>query len=137
MFFLLIAGAAITAAPLIAAVLVTAASLREDYDQSLAGRPPGPVTAAARWLLRARVGASTGRRRPLRITRVLPGRRRLPTLKTTRERVAAGSGRIPRPRRAADASPYRPGSDGVHGEGVHADAVHPAGAEHAGSVPRR
>jgi hypothetical protein len=140
-FFLLIAVAAITAAPLLAAILVTAASLREDYDHSLAGRPPGPLTAAARWLLRARVGTGTGRPRRLRIRRAPPGRKRQPTWKITREpagpRTTADSRQIPRPRRAAEESPYRPGPDGVYREGVHYDGVHPDGAEHAGSVPRR
>jgi hypothetical protein len=139
-FFLLIAIAAITAAPLLAAILVTAASLREDYDQSLAGRPPGPVTAAARWLLRARVGTGTGRPRRLRVRRALTGRMQ-PTWKIAREpahpRTAAASQRIPQPRRAPDESPERPDPDGAYRKGAHYDGVHPDGAEHAGSVPRR
>jgi hypothetical protein len=107
MFFLLIAVAVVTAVPILAAVLVTAASLREDYDQSLAGRPPGPFTATARWLLRARVGSAAGR---------------------PRRRVHRTQW-VPRPRQAADDYPDRAGPDGE-------DGVHPGGAEHTGTVPR-
>jgi hypothetical protein len=136
MFFLLIAIAVVTAAPLLAAVLVTAASLREDYDQSLAGRPPGPVTAAARWLLRARVGSVTGR--PGHRLRLRPRRRRDQQAENiTRERPgpwnAAGQSQwVPRPRQAADDNPDRAETDGIHYDGVHPD-----GAEHTVTVPRR
>jgi hypothetical protein len=63
MIFLLVAAAVVVAAPLIAAMLVTVASLREDSARSLTGRPPGPITAAARRLLCLRTGDSALRRR--------------------------------------------------------------------------
>ncbi len=59
MIFLLVAAAVVVAAPLVAAVLVTVASLREDSARSLAGRPPGILTAAARRLLCLRTRGST------------------------------------------------------------------------------
>jgi hypothetical protein len=61
--FLLVAAAVVVAAPLAAAVLVTVASLREDSARSLAGRPSGWLTAAARRLLRARTSAGASRPR--------------------------------------------------------------------------
>ena len=64
MVFLLVAAAVVVAAPLAAAVLVTVASLREDSARSLAGRPPGFLTAAARRLLRLRTSAGTHQDRP-------------------------------------------------------------------------
>lgn len=57
MIFLLVALAAVVAAPMAGALLVTFASLREDAAHSLAGRPPGVLTAAARRLLRLRAGS--------------------------------------------------------------------------------
>ena len=63
MIFLLVAAAVVVAAPLAAAVLVTVASLREDSARSLAGRPPGVLTAAARRLLCLRTSAGTGKGR--------------------------------------------------------------------------
>jgi hypothetical protein len=62
MSFLLAAAAVIVAAPLVAAVLVTVASLHEDASRSLGGRPPGVLTAAARRLLGVRTRASAGSR---------------------------------------------------------------------------
>ena len=62
MIFLLVAAAVVVAAPLVAAVLVTVASLREDSAQTLTGRPPGLITAAARRLLCLRTGDSALRR---------------------------------------------------------------------------
>lgn len=58
MIFLLLVGALVVGAPLVAALLVSVASLREDATKSLAGRPPGRLAAAARRLLQARVGGS-------------------------------------------------------------------------------
>ncbi|MGO8957017.1 MAG: hypothetical protein ACLQFR_06585 [Streptosporangiaceae bacterium] len=54
MIFLLVAGALIVGAPILATILVSVASLREDAQRSLAGRPPGQLTAAARRLLSVR-----------------------------------------------------------------------------------
>jgi hypothetical protein len=54
MIFLLVAGALVVGAPILAAILVAAASLREDAERSLAGRPPGKLAAAARRLLSVR-----------------------------------------------------------------------------------
>jgi len=62
MSFLLAAAAVVVAAPLVAAVLVTVASLREDASRSLGGRPPGVLTAAARRLLGVRTRASADSR---------------------------------------------------------------------------
>jgi hypothetical protein len=61
MIFLLVAAAVIVAAPLVAAVLVTVASLREDSARSLTGRAPGMLTATARRLLCLRTSAGTSR----------------------------------------------------------------------------
>lgn len=58
MIFLLIAAALVVGAPLVAAVLVSIASIHEDAAKSLAGRPPGLLAAAARRLLQARVGGA-------------------------------------------------------------------------------
>jgi hypothetical protein len=52
MIILLVAAAVLTGAPLAAVVLVTVASLREDAGQTLSGRAPNWVDAAARRLLR-------------------------------------------------------------------------------------
>ena len=62
MIFLLVAAAVIVAAPLVAAVLVTVASLREDSARSLTGRAPGVLTATARRLLCLRTSAGTSPR---------------------------------------------------------------------------
>lgn len=56
MIFLLVAGALIAGAPILAVVLVSIASLREDAGRTLGGRPPGALAAAARRLLAARAG---------------------------------------------------------------------------------
>jgi hypothetical protein len=64
MIFLLVVAAVVVAAPLAAAVLVTVASLREDSARSLAGRPPGVLTAVARRLLCLRTGPANGQDRP-------------------------------------------------------------------------
>lgn len=56
MIFLLVAGAIIVGAPLAGALLVTIASLHEDSERSLSGRPPGHLAAAARKLLGLRAG---------------------------------------------------------------------------------
>lgn len=64
MIFLIVAAALVAGAPVLAAVLVSVASVREDVAKSLAGHPPGPVTAVARRLLRASVGDSAPVQRP-------------------------------------------------------------------------
>jgi hypothetical protein len=51
MIILLVAAAVLTGAPLVAVVLVTIASLREDAGQTLSGRPPNWIDAAARRML--------------------------------------------------------------------------------------
>jgi hypothetical protein len=51
MIILLVAAAVLTGAPLVAVVLVTIASLREDAGQTLSGRAPNWIDAAARRLL--------------------------------------------------------------------------------------
>lgn len=56
MIFLLVIIALVVGAPLLAAVLVTIASLREESFRSLAGRPPGFLAALARRLLVFRSG---------------------------------------------------------------------------------
>lgn len=75
MIFLLVAAALAGGTPLVAAVLVTFASLREDRAKSLAGEPPGLLTAAARRLLHAGVGGGcpqpAGRVVPLPVPRQL------------------------------------------------------------------
>jgi hypothetical protein len=124
MIFLLIAAALVVGAPLVAAVLVSVASIHEDAAKSLAGRPPGLLAAAARRLLQARVGgagplqrsprpvkSATGVRqagrperatqagRPERATRA--GRPERATQAGRPER-ATQTGPIPAPRRVAD-----------------------------------
>lgn len=64
MIFLLVAAALVVGTPLMATVLVTIASLREDSHRSLTGRPPGILTAAARKLLYYRSGAPEAGRGP-------------------------------------------------------------------------
>ncbi len=58
MIFLLAAAALLAGAPLIASVLVSVASVREDAAKSLAGIPPGLLARAVRRLLQASVGGS-------------------------------------------------------------------------------
>jgi hypothetical protein len=52
MITLLVLAALVAAAPIIATLLVSVASRREDAERSLTGRAPGWVTSAARRLLR-------------------------------------------------------------------------------------
>jgi hypothetical protein len=52
MIILLVLAGVVVGAPILAALLVSIASLREDAEHSLAGRAPGWITAAARRLLR-------------------------------------------------------------------------------------
>src|SRR5215475_9055670 len=73
MIFLLVAAALVAGAPLIAVVLVSVASVREDAAKSLAGHPPGALTSLARRLLRARMGGSGPAQRPIRVIEPLPG----------------------------------------------------------------
>lgn len=83
MIFLLAAAALVVGAPLVAAILVSVASHREDSAHSFAGRPPGPLAAAARRLIcgasgprrRARPGPSGARASVLNNARVPPSRR--------------------------------------------------------------
>jgi hypothetical protein len=89
MIVLLVVAAAVVGAPVGAAVLVTLASHREDYAHSLAGRPPGLLTAAARALLCVRIGGSTYPQRPSRRSR-----RRKPAIRSAADR-AAGAHRVP------------------------------------------
>lgn len=91
MIFLLVAAAVVVAAPLGAAILVTVASHREDSAHSLAGRPPGLLTAAARRLLCLRTSAS-----PRRSARLLSPRGDFP---------GQAYPDLPRPRPAADDAP--------------------------------
>ncbi len=56
MIILLAVAAAITSAPLVAVVLVTIASLREEAGHTLTGRAPTRIDAAARRLLRFQSG---------------------------------------------------------------------------------
>ncbi len=71
MIFLLVAGALIVGAPILAAILVSVASLREDARHSLAGRPPGRLAAAVRRLLSVRTdsGRAADPRRAARVAR--------------------------------------------------------------------
>jgi hypothetical protein len=80
MIFLLVGAALVVSAPMLAAVLVTVASHREDSARSLTGRPPGRLEAAARGLLSYRI---TGYRHqpgrlpgPARSARYRPGKYR-------------------------------------------------------------
>ena len=59
MIILLVLAAVIVGAPIVAALLVAVASLREDAERSLAGRAPGWLTAAARRLLRMNSAGSS------------------------------------------------------------------------------
>jgi hypothetical protein len=67
MIVFLVAAGLVVGSPLIAAVLVTIASHREDSAGSLTGRAPGPVEATARRLLSYRLGPDQRRpRKPAR-----------------------------------------------------------------------
>src|SRR5215469_10122182 len=106
MIFLLIAAALVVGAPLVAAVLVSIASIHEDAAKSLAGRPPGLLAAAARRLLQARVGGAGPLQRSPRPVKPAtgvrqPGRPERTTQAGTPER-ATQAGPAPAPRRVAD-----------------------------------
>ena len=58
MIFLLVAGALIVGTPILAVILVSVASLREDSEHSLVGRPPGKFAAVARRLLCVRTDSA-------------------------------------------------------------------------------
>jgi hypothetical protein len=64
MIILLVIASVVAGAPLLAVVLVTIASLREDAGRSLAGRAPNWIDAAARRLLRAQSSGLSGRAAP-------------------------------------------------------------------------
>ncbi len=61
MIILLVVAAIITGAPLVAVVLVTIASLREDAGHTLTSRAPNRIDAAARRLLSFQSGSPTRR----------------------------------------------------------------------------
>jgi hypothetical protein len=82
--FLLVLAALVAGAPLVAAVLVSVASLREDMAKSLAGQPPGPLAAAARRLVRASVGGMGSLKRPVPVRRPAAGRRSYRRQRATR-----------------------------------------------------
>jgi hypothetical protein len=92
LIIVIVIAAVVVGSPLIAAGLVTFASLREDSAHSLGGRPPGAIAATVRRLL----GNAT------------PGRRAAPRRRTPR---AAASGPemagqvVPRPRRSPEQNP--------------------------------
>jgi hypothetical protein len=97
MIFLLAAAALLAGAPLIAAVLVSVASVREDAAKSLAGFPPGLLARAVRRLLQASVGGSGPPQSPRRVTGPATGGR-------PRRQPQRGSrpAQIPAPRWPAD-----------------------------------
>jgi hypothetical protein len=64
MIILLVAAAVVVGTPLIAAVLVTIASLREDAGHSLTGRAPSWIDAAARRLLQVQPSGQARRATP-------------------------------------------------------------------------
>jgi len=97
MIFLLVVAALVAGAPLIAAMLVSFASVREDAAKTLAGRPPGLLARAARQLLQARVGGSGPLQRPRRVTGPLKGGRP----RGQRERTGRTE-QVPAPRWPAD-----------------------------------
>jgi len=99
MIFLLVAAALVAGAPLVAAVLVSVASLREDAAKSLAGRPPGLFTATARRLLQACVGDAGPVRRPHLIPVRLP---RVRVLRQPRRARKASQVLVPVPRLPAE-----------------------------------
>jgi hypothetical protein len=63
MITLLVLAALVAGTPIIAALLVSVASLREDAEHSLTGQAPGWVTSTARRLLRVQPG-KLSRRKP-------------------------------------------------------------------------
>jgi hypothetical protein len=74
MIILLAAAAVVVALPLVAAVLVSIASMREDAGKSLIGRAPNRLDAVARRLLSVQTGGSSRRSRQ-RVSRPrTPGR---------------------------------------------------------------
>jgi hypothetical protein len=99
MIFLLVAASLVAGAPLVAAVLVSVASLREDAAKSLARHAPGLFTATARRLLRASIGDAGPVPRPLRVTWPLPGRRAFGRPQRTTRTVPVS---VPPPRRLAE-----------------------------------
>lgn len=64
MIILLVLAALVVGAPLVAALLVSVASRREDTARSLIGQAPGWLTAAVRRLLRADSARPPGGVRP-------------------------------------------------------------------------
>jgi hypothetical protein len=64
MITLFVLAALVAGAPIIAALLVSVASRREDAERSLTGRAPGWVTSAARRLLRVPASRLSPRRQP-------------------------------------------------------------------------
>jgi hypothetical protein len=103
MIFLLAAAALLAGAPLIAAVLVSFASVREDAAKSLAGFPPGPLARAVRRLLQASVGGSGQLQSPRGVTGPAGGRPRRKPQRSSRP------AQIPAPRwRADDEEAARP-----------------------------
>jgi hypothetical protein len=97
MIFLLMAAALVVGAPLVAAVLVSVASIHEDAAKSLAGRPPGLLAAAARRLLQARVGGAGPLQRWPRPAKPASGGRR-----PGQPERATQTGPIPASQRVAD-----------------------------------
>jgi hypothetical protein len=97
MIFLLAVAALLAGAPLVAAVLVGVASVREDAAKSLAGHPPGLLTRAARGLLRANVGGAGPLLRPPRVTEPMAGSRQ-----RWQPQRAAPTDPLPAPRSPAD-----------------------------------
>jgi hypothetical protein len=97
MIFLLAAAALLAGAPLVAAVLVSVASVREDAAKSLAGHPPGLLARAARRLLRANVGGTGPLLRPHRVSEAMAGGQQ-----RWQPQRASGTGPVPAPRSSAD-----------------------------------
>jgi hypothetical protein len=79
MITLFVLAALVAGAPIIATLLVSVASRREDAERSLTGRAPGWVTSAARHLLRVPASRLLPRR-----TAGVPGPRAPVSAKTTR-----------------------------------------------------
>jgi hypothetical protein len=90
MLFLLAAAAVVVVAPIIAALLVSVASLREDSGRTLAGRPPGRIAALARRLLCLHTQAAADNQRAGGLT------------PADLELLRQGYTQIPRPRPAAE-----------------------------------
>ena len=97
MIFLLVAAALVAGAPLVAAVLVSVASVREDAAKSLAGHPPGLLSGAVRRLLQASVGGSGPLQRPPRVAGPPAG-----GLPYEQPQRATRTGPVPAPRLPAD-----------------------------------